>query len=344
MTIHFVYRALFRHGPASIVAVATVASLSVGACDSYDVCDPIAAVPAHAAANATLPTLLSATGLYADTARQTLAPSVRPFQPRFQLWSDGAEKRRWFALPPNATIDTRDMNDWVFPVGSRFWKEFTRDGVRVETRLIQRTGSGPSDWAFMAYVWNDAGTEAIATPGGMADARGTNHDVPAADRCVGCHGGRMSRVLGFSAIQLSSDDAAQSALLNDLIADGLLTVAPTRNFELPGNETERAALGYLHANCGHCHNTARPPRQGARCFDPQRELDFWLRVDALGSPATTPTYATAVGRAVEPGHPERSAVVRLMSRRGGRLQMPPLATERVDASGVALVTAWIAGM
>lgn len=298
----------------------------------------------RAAANATLPTLLSETGLYADVARQTPAPGVRPYQPRFQLWSDGAEKRRWFALPPGATIDTRNMNDWVFPVGTRFWKEFTRDGVRVETRLIQRTGPGPLDWAFMAYVWNAAGTDAVATPGGVTDARGTAHDVPSADRCVGCHGGRASRVLGFSAIQLSRTDTPPSVTLRDLVAEGLLSAPPARDFELPGNETERAALGYLHANCGHCHNSARPPRQGARCYDPQRELDFWLRVEALGSPGATPTYASAVGRVVEPGHPECSDVIDLMSRRSGGLQMPPLATERVDSAGVALLTTWIAGM
>ena len=103
-------------------------------------------------------------------------------------------------------------------------------------------------------------------------------------------------------------------------------------------------MGYLHANCGHCHNSARPPRQGARCYDPQRELDFWLRVEALGSPGATPTYASAVGRVVEPGHPECSDVIDLMSRRSGGLQMPPLATERVDSAGVALLTTWIAGM
>src|SRR5688572_13510665 len=36
------------------------------------------------------PALLSQTGLYSDIAQKTLAPYVRPFQPQFELWSDGA--------------------------------------------------------------------------------------------------------------------------------------------------------------------------------------------------------------------------------------------------------------
>ncbi|MFN7134819.1 MAG: hypothetical protein ACK4N5_22255 [Myxococcales bacterium] len=40
------------------------------------------------------PERLSETGLYADFAARSLAPGVFEFTPRFELWSDGAEKRR----------------------------------------------------------------------------------------------------------------------------------------------------------------------------------------------------------------------------------------------------------
>lgn len=258
-----------------------------------------------------LPERLSETGI--------TDPGVRPFEPRFQLWSDGASKRRWIHLPAGSSIDTSDPDDWRFPVGTKLWKEFTRDGVRVETRLLERYGEADDEWTAVAYVWNAAGTEATKAPDGVANARGTGHDVPPASMCFACHGGRRSRVLGYSAVQLG-------------------------RVEVPGNETERSALGYLHANCGHCHNQERPARDGARCFDPRNALDMWLRVDRLGAPSDTPAYATLLGAVVRPGDPDRSRLVRRFTSSDSDVRMPPLGTERIDAAGAELLRSWISGL
>ena len=89
--------------------------------------------------------------------------------------------------------------------------------------------------------------------------------MPSAADCGGCHGGRKSHVLGFSAVQLAKPGLPLA--LDDLVSEGRLTRAPASLPAIPGNEVERAALGYLHANCGHCHNSARPPRgDGARAI------------------------------------------------------------------------------
>lgn len=291
---------------------------------------------------AQLPQRLSETGLYADQATGTLAPGVRAFAPRYALWSDGASKRRWVLLPPGERIDTRDMDSWQFPQGTRLWKEFTRDGVRVETRLLQKVGPEEGDWAAVAYVWNPEQTAAEATPAGAADANGTPHDVPSASECMGCHGGTRSRVLGFSAIQLAYDAPAGMLDLQGLLSEGALTAPPEGPLAVPGNETERAALGYLHANCGHCHNQRRPEQNGARCFAPQNELDFWLRVDRLGSVQETPTYQSAVGSGgpIEPGNPDDSRLIHRVSTRDDA-SMPPLGTEVVDTRTVELLRRWM---
>jgi len=110
---------------------------------------------------------------------------------------------------------------------------------------------------------------------------------------------------------------------------------------LPGTEVDRAALGYLHANCGHCHNQDRPANAGARCYDPENELDFWLRVDRLEQVSDTPAYQSGRGLAFEAGRPNDSRMLELMSDRGFLRQMPPLGTERVDDKGVHAVTSWI---
>src|SRR5690349_12344978 len=68
------------------------------------------------------PTNLSETGLYADFPSRTLAAGVIRYSPRFELWSDGADKARFLLLPAGTTIDTSDMDNWVFPVGTKAWK------------------------------------------------------------------------------------------------------------------------------------------------------------------------------------------------------------------------------
>ena len=288
-----------------------------------------------------VPARLSQTGLYTDLAAGVLAPAAEAYAPRFELWSDGASKRRWLWLPPGAQIDTSDMDAWQFPVGTKFWKEFTRDEVRVETRLLQRQ---PSGWIGVAYLWQRDGTDAIAAPYGAIDAAGTPHDVPASNECDACHGGRSSYVLGFSALQLAMPAEPDSLNLDELIRLDLVSDIPPATPRVPGNETEQAALGYLHANCSHCHNGARPQRDGSRCFDPDSDIDFFVRAAEGSNVAETATYRTAKDVCFEPGQPDESAMLELMGQRGRFRQMPPLATEVVDAPAITQLRRWIEAM
>src|SRR5689334_20348862 len=111
----------------------------------------------------TMPDRLSETGLYTDIATKTVASRFVPFAPANVLWSDGAVKLRWYSIPEGATIDSSDMNHWKFPVGTQFFKEFSLDGKRLETRLVWRvadTGDRETDTLLGAFVWNDDETEA----------------------------------------------------------------------------------------------------------------------------------------------------------------------------------------
>jgi hypothetical protein len=302
----------------------------------------------HAAA----PEKISESGLYAEVASGKIHPAVKPFKPRYELWSDAANKQRWIYLPECAIVDTSNMNDWVLPVGTRLFKEFVVNGKRVETRLIERVGSGANDFLMSAYLWNDAQTEAVRVPSGVKDANGTSHDVPSEADCRRCHGahekggGRPSRALGFSALQLSHDESATT--LASLAKEGKLSAQPTGAYAAPGNDIERLALGILHANCGHCHNATKDRV-------PQVDLDLWLDVDAK-SVTTTSAYLSAVGRPnqifqdqhvtarIVPGKPDESAVAYRMGQRGNNAQMPPLATEMVNTSGSSAVAAWITSL
>lgn len=273
------------------------------------------------------PALLSDTGLYADIAAGTVAAGVREYKPLAELWSDGAVKRRWLQLPAGAVIDTTNMDDWIFPVGTRVWKEFARDGVRVETRLIWKRG--PSDWPMVAYLWNPEQSEAYAAPDGLNDAGGTLHDVPDAGKCARCHDGRTDRLLGATALQLSRPGPLLT--MDTLIAENLLSRPPAAPLVLPGDAHTQAALAYLHANCGHCHNPNAPDS------DRYISVHFWQEVASLGRLQDTVTYRSLVadkGSALW-----IDAVIERMADRGGKQQMPPFATEDVDVAGMTQVSA-----
>lgn len=289
-------------------------------------CSPVNECPAVSDASlARVPATLAETGLFAAASPETLATGVRAYRPRFELWSDGAKKRRWIKLPAGAAIDATDPDAWQFPVGTRLWKEFAFDGRRVETRYMERFDDG---WVFVSYAWNDEGTEATQLAfGGKTTASGS-HAIPAADQCFGCHGGRASRVLGFSAIQLTG--AADGPTPRELFDAGQLTPEPPE-VQLPGDATVQAGLGYLHANCSHCHNQTRPEAGQERCWNPQNELNFFLSVRALSSVSATAPFKSFTQN-------EREILMRV-ERTSSSNGMPPLAKDVVDDEGVAALRA-----
>lgn len=291
---------------------------------------------------------LSETGLYLDIEAKEVASDNRPYTVAHVLWTDGAEKKRWLYLPRGTRIDSSDMDFWELPVGAQLYKEFVRDGLRVETRLIERiddTGDRETDYWVGAFVWNDDESEALLAAEGQDDARGTEHDVPSQTDCWRCHRGTPGNVLGLAAIQLSHDDPGVT--LDTLSSDDLLTHPPTRPVRPPGDETTRAALGYLHANCGHCHN-----ERGLASVDTDMHLQ--LSVDET-TPEDTGIHRSTIGVPLQwwtvtqdqfdyrvvAGDPDASALAYRMAARGTGDAMPPMATEQVHQRGVDLVRAWI---
>ncbi len=299
------------------------------------------------------PATLAETGLYADPASETLADGVQSFTPRWPLWSDDAGKRRWILLPADTDIDTADMDFWSYPVGTRAWKEFSRDGVRVETRLLWK--QDVDTWYMRAYLWNADQTEAVAVDDRISDALGTGHDVPSREDCQRCHNGVPDVLLGFTALQLDYDAAGDDVDLNDLVTSGRLSTPITSDaisyFPLPADPagTITPAVGYLHGNCGGCHNPQSAVHDVVG-------LELRLTVGSLAAWADTPTYQTAVGQMTEltpiesgllaivaPGNPTASIVHYRMNRRG-LYQMPPIGTEEIDTAAITVIAAWITGL
>ena len=206
------------------------------------------------------PAKLSETGLYADISTQQIAAHAEAFAPQFELWSDGAVKQRWAYLGECEAIDNSDEESWSFPVGTRMWKEFRVGGQLIETRLVHRFGPGDDDYLFASYMWDMNDSDADLVPiGGMQDVKGTSHDIPSELDCRNCHGshedapgGTDAHYLGFDAIQLSHNGAGLN--MASLSNDGRLSAPNAAGYTVPGTPIDVAALGYLHANCGNCHN------------------------------------------------------------------------------------------
>lgn len=311
---------------------------------------------------AVAPQRLADTGLYSDFASRRIAGDVLSFTPQYPLWTDGAAKQRWIRLPKGASIDGSNPDAWRFPVGTKLWKEFSF-GRRVETRTMELAADGR--WTYATYAWSEDGTDAVLAPeygvrGAATSDLGTRHDIPGVQDCRACHTGGASEVLGFSALQLSSDrdplaphaevPARGAVDLADLVRRGLLRGLPQKLVDTPpriaaSTPRERAALGYLHGNCGSCHNaTGSLATLGM-------ELDYPL---AHAEQREAPAIRTTVGRAsryqiwqdrivprIEGGSPEHSTLVARVGSRSPVAMMPPLGSRAVDQDALDLLRAWI---
>lgn len=315
------------------------------------------------------PRLLSETGLYAGRGTTVIDPRNHPFSPQYPLWSDGAEKSRWVRLPEGATIDARSIDRWDFPAGTRFWKEFRFGGRKVETRFLRKNGDG--SWTFASYAWNETQTDAILAPAeGLPNvaeiAPGKFHSIPAVTDCRACHvpseaapgeGASRTEILGFSALQLSSDRdpgaphaeplADDMVTLPTLQEEGLFEparpefVATPPRVQAPDART-RSVLGYLSTNCGSCHNEESSIanlglvlKASVAPSHPSQDLF------KATSKWQIPHAAEGASQYVTPGAPDLSAILVRMKSRRPSTQMPPLGTVLHDKEAIALVTEWV---
>jgi len=313
------------------------------------------------------PRFLSQTGLYSDAAKLKIDPRNRLFSPQYPLWSDGATKRRWVRLPEGSQINVAELGKWELPVGTKFWKEFSFNGRKVETRFLWHTSK--EHWVFASYVWNSGQTDAeIAAEDGVANIAeiidGKRHSIPSVGECRACHDSNRTETLGFDALQLSTD-RDPNALHADPVTNDMLTlrtlveenlITPARP-ELVTNPPRidasspqtRTALGYLSTNCGSCHNSS------GSIASLGLNLKYSVDEADRSSPQCKPPLATTIGqrghwvvpeaqeesRLLNPGHPESSAIIRRVKSRRPLSQMPPIGTVVADREAVDLLTSWV---
>jgi uncharacterized repeat protein (TIGR03806 family) len=285
---------------------------------------------------------LSETGCVDRADPRKAAPGLVPYGVNVPLWSDGADKQRFVAIPDGTTIDIDEAGDFALPERSVAMKTFSIGGKRIETRLLFRHAG--DEWTGVTYEWNDAETEATLLETGKDKvlANGQTWQFPSRAQCFVCHTKAAGRSLGLEALQLNGDFGYtpgqienQLGKLADIgyLARRLdLATQPGLPALLGSAPVQQRARAYLHANCSMCH------REGAGTG---ATLDFRFDVSPAAAgvcrPAAFPGVADA--QAIAPGDPARSTILLRMKDRES-YQMPPLSTKRVDNDAIGVIEAW----
>jgi uncharacterized repeat protein (TIGR03806 family) len=304
------------------------------------------------------PALLSQTGLFDDVPGLDPAPGLVEYRVNARLWSDGAAKRRFMALPDGGRIGFEPTGAWSFPVGTAFVKHFELDLAdgstrRLETRVFLRQNPG---WTGVTYRWNDAQQDAelvlesaqqVFQVAGSGGPEARTWTYPSPTDCLSCHTEAAGFVLGPRTRQLNRLVDCALASENQLDAwngAGLFTsdvgaAASHGAFADPSNPfepVEDRVRAYLDVNCSVCHQPAGPA-----------PTDIDLRFDTplvsanlVGANVTGETFGLVDPRRVFPGDRTRSVLWhRIQSRVTG--ERMPAASAVPDPLAVALMGYWI---
>lgn len=314
------------------------------------------------------PRLLSETGVFSDVAAFEPAPGLLPYEVGAPLWSDGALKRRFVAVPELGAVEFSPSEAWGFPEGTVFVKHFEmalderapEQVRRLETRLWVAAAGGR--YYGVTYKWNDEQTDAelllarsaetLAITGEDGAAREQEYVYPGPSECLACHNESAGYVLGPNTRQLNRElTYAPGALpinqlvawsgwgLLDTVVDNTLAYFSPRVVSI---DDESASLddrikSYWDGNCSMCHagESGSVPGWDARYLTPFEDEGLEARPRSNGTAAT---------HLIAPGEPESSYIYLRGNTAESGLRMPPLGRNRVDTVYVEALERWIASL
>lgn len=213
--------------------------------DDPDALPAFLGLPLTAAESAQSPPLLSETAAFVDLSRLEAATGILPYSVQSPLWSDGAQKRRWMALPGGSHVGFSEHGAWQFPEGTVFIKHFgmvlderePEDVYRLETRfLVAAEGGG---YYGLVYKWDEDQRDARLLLDGAEDVldivaadgsvRQQRYTYPSSRNCGACHSAGSGYVMGVRTAQLNGEyqvsagepaDAVAEATSDDSAGDG----------------------------------------------------------------------------------------------------------------------------
>lgn len=328
--------------------------------------------PPAVTAVADFPRTLTETGLFEDVANLKPAPGVIPYSVNSPLWSDGAIKDRWIAVPGDGKIDfAEDLRGWGFPDGSVMVKSFDREELpgkpetrkRIETRLLVKQNG---EWEGFSYAWNPEQTEAQ-----LVEKQGRNLTfalspeaeafsdsptpplkhwrIPSRTECMMCHSRAARYVLGICTPQMNRNHdygGISDNQIRTLEHLGMFSKPPAKplaeyvRLADPYDESlplADRARGYLHANCSSCH----VPDGGGNARIDLEIITELAKAKLVDERPTQGDLNIIDPRLIAPGAPDRSVLYRRISSLPGQGRMPPLASSVIDPHGTQLIRRWI---
>jgi len=220
---------------------------------------------------------------------------------------------------------------WRFPDGTVFVKHFERDGIRLETRVIQLN----MKLGFVAatYVWD--GNDAVLAHEPRTVGSWTTLSP---QDCGMCHNENTGFVLGVNARQLHRGDQLARMEGLDMFAAPL---APSwmEQPRLVGPDGEGSletrVRSYLDANCAQCHR----PGGVRAAFDARFTTPLEKQGLIHGKLLQLREEMPGVERLIVPGKPQQSMLWRRLTATDKR--MPPLGIRVHDSRAIGLLSDWI---
>ena len=326
--------------------------------------------------NGALPPLLSLTGVFSNTPSMIPTNGLIPYNPNTPLWSDGAVKTRWMALPYNGGSDTSGQQigfatngEWSFPSGTVFVKHFalvtdeTNANTplrRLETRLLVRDINGAVYGVTYKWRADNSDADLLATSLSenilVTNATGVRTQTwyyPSPADCLQCHKPVANYVLGLKTRQLNGNLTYPSTgvtdnqlrvfnrlgLLNPAIDEAQIpTYAQMVSVTNLAADITNRFRSYVDANCAQCH---RPGGVTHASFDARYDTPLGSQGIVNG------TVVTSLGidnpRVVVPHDIWRSILYQRANVRTA-IQMPTLASSLVDTNAMAVFVAFINGL
>lgn len=315
------------------------------------------------------PRYLSQLGVFTNLETLDVIPGLIPYDVNAPLWSDGAKKRRWIAIPNDGQYDAASeqimfdpSHPWSFPEGTVFVKHFDLpkttdpDGptVKMETRFFVMAEDGRHYG--LTYRWNEEETDAeLLTISDTREIDITENgqfshtqtwEFPSRTQCITCHNPNAEYVLGFNTLQLNKGYEHNGNTINQieyLKSLGLFSNSvsnPGSYDKLVKVDSDEATLekrirSYLDSNCSSCHRDGGVPSVYLDfTFEGTRNVRNLFNLSSQ-SHASTPNSVTIL-----PGsHEESELWVRDASIDDNR--MPPIGRTMIDQIYVDSLAKWI---
>ncbi len=295
---------------------------------------------------------LSDTGCFEDSDPTQTVAGVIPYDVNSPLWSDGAEKERFLAIPDGEAIHIDEDHFWEFPLGTVLVKNFLFHGRYVETRLLALHSD--EVWRGYSYEWNEAQTDArlIAADEQLTkNINGQEWSYPTRAQCLQCHNSGINKgALGAETAQLNRNIVYPTTgmLSNQLETFDHIAMFDTKlsasAAELPTLATlgdtsrsfEERARAYLHSNCSSCH---REGGSTSLSLDLRYDLDE-AEMGVCDKHPLAGNLGLDEARILAPGESARSLLLQRMMNTD-RTRMPPLGTAIAHDEGIDIVSFWI---